>query len=134
MNGETVMGHYMPPDGWMADLGYESAYVLVSHQFDFGLMAARLDWFAVNDRNYEFIDDNNEEGWAATVAWQKPLNKWARLAAELLDVTGQRGHPLLGVLDGAVGVAVAGEVTEVKCFRGGSGPECVATAIAPWNF
>jgi hypothetical protein len=91
MIGETVMGHYMPPDGWMADLGYESAYVLLSHQFDFGLMAARFDWFAVHDRNYEFIDDNNEHGWAATVAWQRPLNGWARLAAEVLYIDSD--HP-----------------------------------------
>jgi hypothetical protein len=75
----------------MADLGYESAYVLVSHEFDFGLMAARLDWFAINDRNYEFIDDNNEEGWAATLAWQKPVCDWARLAAEVLYIDSD--HP-----------------------------------------
>jgi hypothetical protein len=91
MTGETVMGHNMPPDGWMADLGYESAYVLVSHQFDFGLMAARLDWFAINDRNYEFIDDNNEEGWAGTIAWKRPVHDYATLAAELLYIDSD--HP-----------------------------------------
>jgi hypothetical protein len=91
MTGETVMGHFMPPDGWMADLGFESAYVLLAHDFDFGKMAARFDWFAVNDRNYEFIDDNNDEGWAATLAWQKPVNEWARLAAEALYIASD--HP-----------------------------------------
>jgi hypothetical protein len=37
------------------------------------------------------IDDNNEDGWAATIAWQKPVCDWARLAAEVLYIASD--HP-----------------------------------------
>ena len=91
MNGETVMGHWMPPEGWMADVGFASAYVLVSHQFEFGLLAGRVDWFEVRDRNYEWIDDNNDDGWAGTLSWRAPVREWATLAAEALYIDSD--HP-----------------------------------------
>ena len=91
MNGETVMGHWMPPEGWMADVGFASAYVLLSHQFEFGLVAGRMDWFEVRDRNYEWIDDNNDNGWAGTLSWRAPLREWATVAAEALYIDSD--HP-----------------------------------------
>lgn len=91
MNGETVMGHWMPPEGWMADVGFASAYVLVSHQFECGLLAGRVDWFEVRDRNYEWIDDNNDDGWAGTISWRTPVREWATVVAEALYIDSD--HP-----------------------------------------
>lgn len=90
MTGETVMGHQMPVE-WMADVGYTSAYVLVSHQLTGGasILSGRLDWFEVDDRTFELIDDNNEEGWAATVAYQKPINDHVNLALEALHISSE---------------------------------------------
>jgi hypothetical protein len=90
MNGETVMGHYMIPGGWMADMGYSSAYVLLSHKTGFGQISGRADWFETTDRTYADIDNNFEEGWAVTLAYQKQLNKWARVAVEGLYIDSDR--------------------------------------------
>lgn len=91
MTGETVMGHQMPVE-WMADVGYTSAYVLVSHQLGGGdnILSGRLDWFEVDDRTFELLDDNNEEGWAATVAYQRPLDDHVSLGVEVLHISSDK--------------------------------------------
>ena len=85
MTGETVMGHQMPIE-WMADVGYTSAFVLLSHRMGDNTIAGRLDWFEVSDRTFEAIDDNNEDGWAATIAYQRRINDHLSLAVEGLHV------------------------------------------------
>lgn len=89
MNGETVMGHPMGGE-WMADMGFTSAYVLVSRKLDFGQLAGRVDWFETSDRTFEAIDDNNEEGWAGTLAYRAPACEWATVAAEALYIDSDR--------------------------------------------
>lgn len=85
MTGETVMGHQMPVE-WMADVGFTSAYVLLSHRMGANTAAGRLDWFEVDDRTFEAIDDNNEEGWAATLAYQRQLGEGFSVALEGLYI------------------------------------------------
>ena len=90
MNGETVMGH--PMGGvWMADMGFTSAYLLVSRKLDFGQIAGRVDWFETSDRTFEVIDNNNEDGWAGTLAYRAPACEWATVVAEALYIDSD--HP-----------------------------------------
>jgi hypothetical protein len=90
MNGETVMGH-PTPDGWMADMGFTSAYLLVSRKLDFGQLAGRVDWFETSDRTFEVIDNNNEDGWAGTLAYRAPACDWATVVSEALYIDSD--HP-----------------------------------------
>jgi len=96
MTGDTIMGHQMPDPGrggaikWMADVGYSAAYALLSHRLGGDIISGRIDWFQVDDRSFEFVDNNNEEGWAATVAYQLKLDEQFSLAFEALHLSSKK--------------------------------------------
>lgn len=70
--GETAMG--APLDGMTpADVGFAAGYVLVTCEGRAGATSVRLEQFSVSDRTFKALDDNAEHGWAATLAWTRPL-------------------------------------------------------------
>lgn len=72
LTGETAMG--APLDGRTpADVGFAAGYVLVSREGRTGTASVRLEQFSVSDRSFKALDDNAEHGWAATLAWTRPL-------------------------------------------------------------
>jgi len=72
MTGETLMGYRMPGGLWF-DMGFRSAYVLVSHKLGGDALSGRLDAFSTEDRTFQTLDNNNEDGWAATASWRHRL-------------------------------------------------------------
>jgi hypothetical protein len=90
MRGTSVMGWRMG-NVWAFDVEFDTAYVLATCELDGGAkLTGRADYFAVKDRSWRGRDDNTEKGYAATVAYIRPLNAHLDLAAEALHVISNR--------------------------------------------
>ncbi|MGQ0531788.1 MAG: hypothetical protein ACT4OF_03740 [Caulobacteraceae bacterium] len=89
MSGRTIWGH-LTPMGYWVDVDFNSAYVLVARDIDAHRIAARLDYFEIGDRSFIVIDNNDEEGWAATATYQFELTPSLTLAVEGLHVSSDR--------------------------------------------
>jgi hypothetical protein len=89
MKGETLMGFKAPREIWI-DMGFAAAYVLVTHAIGEDAVSGRVDWFESTDRTYVDIDNNDETGWALTLAWRKRLTPHADFLAEAQHVDSKR--------------------------------------------
>jgi hypothetical protein len=89
MWGETLMG-FQTPGGIWVDVGFASAYVLASRRMGRSTLTGRLDWFATEDRTLQLIDNNDEDGWAATAAYRYALRDGIDLRLEALQVWSDR--------------------------------------------
>ena len=89
MWGETIEGFPTPQGVWI-DVGYTSAYLLATHSFGRDRLTARMDYFQTRDRTWQERDNNNEDGWAATLAWRRDLTEKASLLAEVMHVDSDR--------------------------------------------
>ena len=89
MHGETYMGYRYLGQTWV-DLEFSTAYVEARRAFGEDALTGRLDWFSVDDRSLKAIDNNDEDGWAATAAWRQHLTSHADLLFEALYVTSKR--------------------------------------------
>lgn len=94
MNGETLMGYRFQGRIWV-DVGYRSAYVLVRRRVGEDALSGRLDWFETTDRTLKAIDDNTEDGWAATAAWRHRLTPHLDLIVEGQHVSSARAYRVL---------------------------------------
>ena len=72
------------------DVGFQSAYVLAQRQFGPDTVSARIDAFRTRDRTFRAIDDNQENGWAATASWRHRLAPHADLILEAQHVGSKR--------------------------------------------
>ncbi|MBP2159597.1 MULTISPECIES: hypothetical protein [Asticcacaulis] len=90
MSGTSVMG-WRRSDGWAFDVAFDTAYLLATRELANGArLTGRADYFAVKDRSWQSRDDNTEKGYAATVAYMRPLNAHLDLAVEALHVVSHR--------------------------------------------
>ena len=88
LTGETLMG-FRTPQIWV-DMGFRAAYVLASRKVGDDTLTGRLDWFDTHDRTWTALDNNDEDGWAATAAWRRPLADHADLLVEAQQVSSTR--------------------------------------------
>lgn len=91
MRGTSLMG-WIRSDGRHAfDIEFDTAYLLATREFDSGAkLTGRADYFAVKDRSWRSRDDNTEKGYAATVAYIRPVSAHLDLAVEALHVISTR--------------------------------------------
>ena len=89
MWGNTLVGPDTP-FGIPGDVDFTTAYLLVSRTVGSGKVTARADWFETTDNSFVASDNNNEEGWAATLAYKRPLVDFADLIVEILHVESER--------------------------------------------
>lgn len=103
MKGETLMGFRVAGTGpiWV-DLGYRAAYVLVRRQLGEDAVTARLDAFRTTDRDARPADDNRERGWAATLAWRRPLADHLDLIVEGQHIHSKRAYRVYGAMETTV--------------------------------
>ena len=87
-SGRTLMG-FRTPEVW-ADVDFRGAYLLGSRQVANEMLTGRLDWFDVTDRTWQTLDNNDEEGWAATAAWRHPIVEHADLLVEAQHIDSKR--------------------------------------------
>ena len=89
LHGSTVMGLDANRRA-MTSVTFSAAYLLVSKPLHTGSITARIDAFAVNDRSFLDLENNDEKGAAATGAWATPLLGSAEMVAEVLAVWSDR--------------------------------------------
>ena len=94
MNGETIMGYAMPGGRWF-DMGFQSAYVLIQRKAGEDTVSGRIEGFRTKDRTFRALDDNQENGWAATASWRHRLAPHADLIVEAQHVDSKRNARLL---------------------------------------
>ena len=91
MVGHTVTGWRTGQGPHVVDVGFESAYLLLSHRYANGSrLSGRFDYFAAKDYSRRLVDDNSETGYAATLAWLKPVTDHLDIAIEALHVVSDR--------------------------------------------
>lgn len=89
MQGETSMGR--PSEGVNpADIGFQSAFVLVSRDLGDSAITTRLEQFSTDDRSFKARDNNAEHGWSATLAWSRPLRDTLEFVIEGVLVSSDR--------------------------------------------
>lgn len=89
MQGETSMGR--PSEGMNpADIGFQSAFVLVSRDLGDSAITTRLEQFSTDDRSFKARDNNAEHGWSATLAWTRPLRETLEFVVEGVFVSSDR--------------------------------------------
>jgi hypothetical protein len=89
MMGQTIYGR-STANGYWVDMDFASAYVLLAHELDSGLYAGRIDYFETTDRSFMVTDNNDESGWAATLAYRRPVSENATLVVEGLHIWSER--------------------------------------------
>jgi hypothetical protein len=94
MYGNTLVGPDTPY-GVPVDVDFTAAYLLVSHELGTGKLTVRGDWFDTTDNSFTATDNNDESGWAATLAYKRPLVDFADLVVELVHVESDRPSRLL---------------------------------------
>ena len=92
--GNTLVGPDTP-FGVPVDVDFAAAYLLVGRELAGGKLSARGDWFETHDNSFVASDDNNEHGWAGTLAYKHPVTHFAELIVELLHVESERPARLL---------------------------------------
>jgi hypothetical protein len=95
MKGETLMGFRSQGQIWV-DVGYRAAYVLARRQFGPDALTGRLDWFETTDRTLQALDDNTEDGWAATAAWRHRIADHLDLIVEAQHIRSSRAYRAYG--------------------------------------
>jgi hypothetical protein len=87
--GNTLVGPDTPY-GVPVDVDFAAAYLLLSRTLGGGRLSARGDWFETHDNSFVASDDNNEHGWAGTLAYKHPVTHFADVIVELLHVESER--------------------------------------------
>ncbi len=90
ISGSSKMDEDAVPGLIAFDIGFRSAYLLASRTVGSGKLTARGDVFTVSDHSLKTIDDNSEHGWAATVAYARPVTDRVNVMLEALHVTSNR--------------------------------------------
>lgn len=89
MKGETLMGYPFPSGVWVY-VEYESAYVLISHNFGPAILTGRYDAFTTRDEASPTYGDNSENGWALTVDAKRRFNDHATGLVEVMHMQSDR--------------------------------------------
>jgi hypothetical protein len=76
-------------------MGFQSAYVLVARKLGDDAISGRIDGFRTKDRTFRALDDNQENGWAATASWRHRLAPHADLLVEAQHVEAKRNAQML---------------------------------------
>jgi hypothetical protein len=91
MTGLTQTGWRVRQGHRVVDVGFESAYLLLSHRCDDGTrLTGRFDYFATKDFSLRAVDNNEETGYSLTAAWMKPVSDHLDLGFEALHVISDR--------------------------------------------
>ena len=93
MTGTTLMG-FIPANAtrYWVDTRYRSAFALITHQIGRAAISGRVEWFGTRERGSRMASaEENEDGWAATLAGRLPLMDQLTLFVEALHVESERG-------------------------------------------
>jgi hypothetical protein len=89
MRGHALMGPEEAGTIWI-DMRFRSAFALITQQLAKGSVSGRIEAFETRNHGSGVIDDDNEEGWAATLGFRRPLAGYASVLLEALHVSSRR--------------------------------------------
>ena len=89
MTGSTLMGFPMQGRLWV-DTRFRSAFALLTRQFAHGSATARIEAFGTRNRGSVVTMADDENGWAATLAAKRTLNRNFAVLLEGLHVESSR--------------------------------------------
>ncbi|MBW8882147.1 MAG: hypothetical protein JF615_12230 [Asticcacaulis sp.] len=95
IDGTTIMGFtFGPGTRTLVDMRYRSAFLLATRQVTMGTfngtVSGRIEAFDTRNRGSAVKGDDDEKGWAATVAARWPLSVHATLLTEALRIDSRR--------------------------------------------
>jgi hypothetical protein len=93
MTGTTQMG-FIPANAtrYWVDTRYRSAFALLTHRIGPAAISGRIEWFDTTERGSRMDPaEENEDGWAATLAGRMPVMDKLTLFVEALHVESERG-------------------------------------------
>lgn len=88
MDGSTAMGFPSPKLWVLTD--FSSAFVLLNRQVGDGAVTARYDTFKTRNTGQRLGPADDEDGWAITTAYRRPLNDKLTLFFEGMYVTSEK--------------------------------------------
>ena len=72
------------------DTQFASAFALITREVGKGAISSRLDYFKTNERGFAAPQDRIENGWAAMIAYKRPLGQHLDALVEALHVSSER--------------------------------------------
>jgi hypothetical protein len=98
LTGKTTMGMEIDDVYWI-EARFRAAYAMLTWHGDRGSVSTRLDLFGTRNHGSVVSGDDNEDGWAITVAARRDISHWLRAFAEFLHVESTRGARARAQLD-----------------------------------
>ncbi len=89
LTGRTRMGAESNGAIWI-DTRFRSAYALITRQLAKGSLSGRLEAFGTRNHGSTLVRDDNEDGWALTLAGRHEINNNMTAQVELLHVESAR--------------------------------------------
>lgn len=89
LTGHTRMGFKIGGTDWI-DTRFRSAYGMVTRNFRRGAISARFDVFGTRNRGSAVTAEDDEDGWAATIAARRNLGMGITALVEFLHVESSR--------------------------------------------
>jgi hypothetical protein len=89
MRGHTLMGPKEAGTIWV-DTRFRSAFAMITQRLAKGSVSGRIEAFATRNRGSGVIGDDDEKGWAATLAARRTLGAHVSLLLETLHVSSRR--------------------------------------------
>ena len=89
MVGRTRMGFMEQGRIWI-DNRFRSAFALVTRRLGDSSVSGRIEAFDTQNRGSIVLSDDDEQGWAATLAGRRPLGEHASVIVEALHVSSRR--------------------------------------------
>jgi len=93
MTGTTLMG-FIPANAtrYWVDTRYRSAFALLTHRIGSAAISGRVELFDTTERGSRMTPaEENEDGWAATLAGRMPVMDKLTLFVEALHIESERG-------------------------------------------
>lgn len=90
LGGTTIMGKPRAGGRRWVDMRYRSAFLLASRRAGRGSVSGRIEAFDTHNRGSVVLSDDDEHGWAATLASRWPLLRYATLLGEGLHIDSKR--------------------------------------------
>jgi hypothetical protein len=89
LTGHTLMGYPMGGRNWI-DMRFRAAYGMVTQRFGRGSVSARIDVFSTRNHGSVVDIQDDEDGWAMTLAAKRELRSWLTGFIEYLHVESDR--------------------------------------------
>lgn len=89
LSGHTEMGIEVNERYWV-ETRFRSAFLMLTRQFERGSVSSRVDLFDARNRGTELTAEDDEDGWAATLAARREIGEMFTALAEFVHIESTR--------------------------------------------